>query len=143
VKQEGESTCSPVRFDSSLGGIALLPEHEFNQLSYPAMPLSRVLHPINSPHPYHEAIVTIRAARQNNLLDTGTGFVKADYESKDELRLEPTLKMLNQVDAREFGKRSASPRTVGGILSALNAFNIMPVDPSIRNTELLYYCELA
>ncbi|KAL5314571.1 hypothetical protein ACEPPN_017212 [Leptodophora sp. 'Broadleaf-Isolate-01'] len=116
--------------------------HDFNAFVYPAIPLSRILHPIDSPYPYPEAVLAVRAARHETVSDDGSDFIDLDLESKDKLQFEPTRRKLKQQKSglqELMSKRPVGPRAVGGILSMLNAFNAAPIEPTTRNTELLYY----
>lgn len=118
--------------------------HDFNAFVYPAIPLSRILHPIDSPYPYPEAVLAVRAARHETVSDDGSDFIDLDLESKDKLQFEPTRRKLKQQKSglqELMSKRPVGPRAVGGILSMLNAFNAAPIEPTTRNTELLYYCK--
>ncbi|KAG4429758.1 hypothetical protein IFR05_014762 [Cadophora sp. M221] len=120
--------------------------HDFNAFAYPAIPLSRILHPSDAPYPYPEAVLAVRAARNEAVLDKESEFIDPDLESKDKLLFEPIRRKLKQ---RQSGlqalmsKRPVGPRAVGGILSMLNAFNAAPIEPTTRNTELLYYFLMA
>ncbi|KAL2063727.1 hypothetical protein VTL71DRAFT_5532 [Oculimacula yallundae] len=115
-----------------------------NALSYSPIPLSRILHPIDSLYPCYEAVLPARNGSNEAEAEAETEFVDSELEAKYALQLQPlrrNLKRQQQMNELQdlLEKRTVSPRTVGGILSMLNAFNTSPVQPTARNTELLYY----
>ncbi|KAH7319492.1 hypothetical protein BKA65DRAFT_103220 [Rhexocercosporidium sp. MPI-PUGE-AT-0058] len=147
IRQEGsqnELTSKAADLTGGFRGVTLPSLNNFNPFSYPAIPLSRILHPADSSYQHPEAALAVRTANNVNLSDEGSKPVNPDHESKDKLQLESIRKRLEQQQQQSglqeyLLKRSGSPRAVGGILSMLNAFNAAPIEPNNRNTELLYY----
>ncbi|PVH87141.1 hypothetical protein DL98DRAFT_566878 [Cadophora sp. DSE1049] len=112
--------------------------------TYSAIPLSRILHPIEDPYPYHEAILAIKQEIKQAIVDdTGEvqpGFVEDESPSENKLELvHKRLKFMDPGMQEAMHKRLDSPRMVGGVLSMLNTFNTMPVKTTLRNTELFHF----
>ncbi len=131
---------------TSSGG-SISPSIEEPQVpTYPGIPLSRILHPIEDPYPYHEAILAIKQEIKQSIVDdteeVQPGFVEDDSPSDTKLELiHKRLKFMDPGMQDAMHKQLESPRGVGGVLSMLNTFNTMPVKTTLRNTELFHFCE--
>ena len=119
--------------------------HEFDPLAYPAIPLCWIFHPADPSYPYPDAVLAVRAANHVVPSLEQSRIPENDNGLKVELQLESLRRKLKQQQRNGLQEyicsRPVSPKAVGGIFSMLNAFNDMPVEPTSRNTELLYYCK--
>jgi len=78
--------------------------------------------------------------------------MRADSQSRGMRRKYPSRARKNvAVEAgtppREFDSmalvKTETPKAFGGLLSAVNACNSIPVEPTSRNTELFQFCKLS
>lgn len=112
--------------------------------AYPGIPLSRILH-----HPTHEVLTGRSSTPDNHLLQEsvpvpGPVLIIDDdddeNENATELRLAQQNLKFTGPGSRDF-IRVGSPRTIGGVLSMTNGFNDIPVETTLRNTELFHFCK--
>ncbi|KAK0104453.1 hypothetical protein ONS95_004742 [Cadophora gregata] len=120
------------------------PLHESHPANYPAIPLSRILHPIEDPSPYHEAVHAMKQEIKQYIVDDVEKVHPDSVENgpPSENKLELVQKRLKYMDPgmqEAMHNRLESPSMVGGVLSMLNTFNTMPVKTTLRNTELFYF----
>ena len=132
---------------SASSGGSISPSTEEPQVpTYPGIPLSHILHPIEDPYPYREAILAIKQEIKQSIVDdieeVRPGFVEDDSPSETKLELiHKKLRFMDPGMQEAMHERLESPRGVGGVLSMLNTFNTMPVKTTLRNTELFHFCQ--